>query len=86
MYALDLYTGRKIWQYKTEGQISSSPAVYNGAVYFGSTDDYVYSLNVKKGKLRWRFKTGGMVIATPTIDKDIVYIGSTDHKLYAIPA
>src|SRR5581483_5959250 len=36
----------------------SSPAVFNGAVYFGSGDNYIYSLDAATGSLRWKFRTG----------------------------
>jgi outer membrane protein assembly factor BamB len=45
----------------------SSPAVSNGAVYFGCGDGYVYALNATSGKLLWKYKTDGIVHASPTI-------------------
>jgi len=64
----------------------SSPAVYKGAVYFGSGDNYVYSLDTATGSLKWRFRTGDVVHASPAIVEDTVYIGSWDGLLYALEA
>jgi outer membrane protein assembly factor BamB len=79
-------TGRQQWAYETEGQIASSPAVWEQSVYVGSTDGKVYSLSTKRGDLQWRFDTGGPVIASPIVVNEVVYIGSSDKILYALPA
>ena len=36
----------------------SSPAVWNGVVYFGSGDGNVYALDANTGTARWKFATG----------------------------
>lgn len=64
----------------------SSPAVFNGAVYFGSGDNYVYSLDAATGSLKWKFRTGDVVHASPAIADGILYIGSWDSMLYALDA
>jgi len=64
----------------------SSPAVYNGAVFFGSGDNYIYSLDAATGALKWKFRTGDVVHASPAIADDTVYIGSWDSMMYAIEA
>jgi hypothetical protein len=33
------------WKFKTGSRVTSSPAVYNGRVYFGSTDGNVYAIS-----------------------------------------
>jgi len=64
----------------------SSPAVWNGAVYFGSGDGNVYALDAASGALRWKFKTGDVVHASPAIADGMVFIGSWDSYFYAIDA
>ena len=64
----------------------SSPAVWNGAVYFGSSDGNVYALDVDSGALKWKFKTGDIVHSSPAIVDGTVYVGSWDTYLYAIDA
>jgi FOG: WD40-like repeat len=64
----------------------SSPAVWAGAVYFGSGDGNVYSLNAASGKLNWKFKTGDVVHASPAISDGSLYIGSWDSFFYALDA
>ena len=81
-----MYSGRKKWAYETGGQVTSSPAVADNAVYIGSTDGHVYCLSAKKGDELWRFATGGYVISSPILVDATVYVGSADHHLYALPA
>jgi outer membrane protein assembly factor BamB len=65
---------------------TSSPAVANGKVYFGSGDGNVYAVDVKTGVLQWKFATGDVVHASPAVVGNTVYIGSWDSHLYAIDA
>ncbi len=65
---------------------TSSPAVFNGRVYFGSGDGNVYAVDAKTGILQWKFPTGDIVHASPAIANNTVYIGSWDSFLYALDA
>ena len=65
---------------------TSSPAVFNGKVYFGSGDGNVYAVNAETGALQWKFATGDVVHASPAIANNTVYIGSWDSYLYALDA
>jgi len=62
----------------------SSPAVWNGAVYFGSGDGNVYALDAATGALRWKFHTGDVVHASPAIAGGTLFIGSWDSYFYAL--
>ena len=64
----------------------SSPAVWSGAVYFGSGDGSVYALEAATGALKWKFKTGDVVHASPAIADGMVFIGSWDSFFYALDA
>lgn len=64
----------------------SSPAVWKGAVYFGSGDGNVYALDAGTGALKWKFKTGDVVHASPAIADGMVFIGSWDSYFYALDA
>lgn len=63
---------------------TSSPAVFNGRVYFGSGDGNIYALDAKTGLLQWKFETKDIVHASPAIANNTVYIGSWDGSLYAL--
>jgi eukaryotic-like serine/threonine-protein kinase len=64
----------------------SSPALWNGSVYFGSGDGSVYSLNAVTGTRNWKFSTGDVVHASPAIADGKLYVGSWDSYFYALDA
>lgn len=64
----------------------SSPAVWDGAVYFGSGDGNIYALNEGTGALEWKVQTGDVVHASPAIADGMVFIGSWDTNFYALDA
>lgn len=64
----------------------SSPAVWQGAVYFGSGDGNVYALDAATGAKKWSFKTGDVVHSSPAIAGGMLYIGSWDGYFYALDA
>lgn len=64
----------------------SSPAVWNGAVYFGSGDGNICSVNATTGALNWKFKMGDVVHASPAIADGILFIGRWDSYFYALDA
>jgi outer membrane protein assembly factor BamB len=88
---LDTESGTELWTFFTGGPIRFTPTVYNGKVYFGSDDGYVYCLNGTDGSLVWRhrasssdelmFANGRMVSVCPVrtgvlVDNDVVYWGA----------
>ncbi|HKQ62791.1 MAG TPA: PQQ-binding-like beta-propeller repeat protein [Candidatus Polarisedimenticolaceae bacterium] len=65
---------------------TSSPALANGKVYFGSGDGNVYAVDAKTGLLQWKFPTNDVIHASPAVANNTVYIGSWDSSLYALDA
>ena len=66
--------------------MTSSPAIANGVVYFGSHDNNTYALNAETGALLWNYTTGNRVSSSPAIANGVVYVGSQDNNLYALDA
>ena len=54
----------------------SSPAIWNGSVYFGSGDGNIYALDAVMGELKWKFQTGDVVHASPAIFGGKLFVGS----------
>jgi len=71
VYALDIKSGKVIWQFTAGGRIDSPPTIRGGAVLFGSADGRVYCLRASDGELAWRF------LAAPT-DRRIAYFGQLE--------
>ena len=54
-----------------------SPAVADGAVYFGSDDGYRHALNASTGALLWKYRAEGYTLSSPpTVTNGVVYFGS----------
>jgi outer membrane protein assembly factor BamB len=85
LYALNAKTGTVKWQYSTGTGAINSPALANGAVYFG-TDNGVYAVSQKTGALLWSYQTGSLIESSPAVVNGVVYIGAEDNNLYAINA
>ncbi|HEX8138857.1 MAG TPA: PQQ-binding-like beta-propeller repeat protein [Pyrinomonadaceae bacterium] len=94
LYAVDLLSGQLKWRYDTEGRglnsadfgydrksIQSSPAVADGAVYFGARDGFLYAVGAADGRLRWRFDQQiSWVNSSPAVADGHVYAGSSDGR------
>jgi outer membrane protein assembly factor BamB len=83
---VEIAEGTKIWEFRTEERIETSPAIDpNGVIYVGSFDNKLYAINPNGTKL-WEFETGGFIrYSSPAISTDgIIYVGSNDNKFYAI--
>ena len=65
---------------------TSSPAVANGKVYFGSGDGNLYAADAQTGVLQWKFATKDVVHSSPAVVGSTVYVGSWDSYLYAVDA
>jgi outer membrane protein assembly factor BamB len=93
LYAIALEDGRELWRFDTEGRrldssrygydrrtITSSPAVANGAVYFGSRDGSLYAVDAVTGRLRWRVlhDDTSWSIASPAVVDGLVLDASSD--------
>lgn len=63
---------------------TSSPAVANGKVYFGSGDGNIYAVTADTGIELWKVQTKDVVHASPAVFNNTVYIGSWDSYLYAL--
>jgi hypothetical protein len=61
----------------------SSPAIANGVVYIGSTDE-LDAIDARSGARLSHFMTNGFIEASPAIANGFVYVGSADHTVYAL--
>ena len=84
MYALDLKSGKTLWQFNTGMRIVGSPAVSDGVVVFGSANYMIYGLDAKTGKELWHVTTEQAVMGAATIHEGIAYIGGGDGRMFAI--
>jgi outer membrane protein assembly factor BamB len=94
-YVLDAKTGKEQWRFKTENQISSTVAIYDGVCYFES-GNILYAIN-RKGKLKWKFALFSgeannkldpwdFLHSSPVIHDGVIYIGSERGYLLGVDA
>jgi outer membrane protein assembly factor BamB len=86
VYALDLKTGDKRWQYETKSVFMAAPAVHEGAVYLGDIDGVFYCLEADSGKLRWKYEAGAEIDSGANFHGEHVLFGSQDATLYCLKA
>ncbi len=85
-YAVSLDDHEILWNFTTDGMITSPPTIKNGIVYFSSWDNHIYALNISEGELIWKYETGWGSDTTPTVSNDLVFAASTDNNVYALDA
>jgi outer membrane protein assembly factor BamB len=85
IYALNAYTGAKIWNYTTTDYPYSSPAVSEGVMFVG-IDNNILALNASTGTKIWSYPTKGRVVSSPAVVDGVVYVGSFESVLYALNA
>jgi outer membrane protein assembly factor BamB len=54
VHAVDLKTGRRLWQYHTDSSVQGTPAVADGVVYAPSLRGTLYALDARSGRLLWK--------------------------------
>ncbi|MBP8951698.1 MAG: PQQ-binding-like beta-propeller repeat protein [Armatimonadetes bacterium] len=83
VYALDMASQKKVWDFRTKGPIVSSPAYWNRGVYVASLDGSVYGLTEDTGKLVWQTTLENKdLLVSPVITRSKVFTAAGKH-LYA---
>jgi len=84
LHALQMMTGTTVWNLSVGSAISSTPAIANGIVVFGSQEPgRIYAVDEYTGTIRWKYDIpdGSPVLSSPTIKDRKVFIGSSDGRL-----
>lgn len=87
MFAFNILTEDILWNYTAKEQKRhywfSSPALYDGILYFGSSDNGFYAVDAKTGKEVWESEITDEIKSGPSITDDVIYLGGQKH-LYAV--
>lgn len=93
VHALDLQTGKEVWEYKPAKEkkkpklrLSGGPGVGDGLVVIGTLDGQVIALDASNGTEKWKSKVPGEVIAAPAIAQGLVFVRSNDGRTTALDA
>lgn len=82
-YSLDAKTGKKNWEYKTEGMLCSPATINDDILYFGCFDEHIYALDLS-GNLLWKFRIGCRVSSFISFHNGTMYFGASDYHIYAV--
>lgn len=88
--ALDLHTGKQVWEFKAPKdqalRLAGGPGVGEGLAVVGSLGGDVIALDATNGSERWRAKVTSEVIVAPLITQGSVYVRSNDGRITAFDA
>jgi len=75
---------KSLWNYTTGAGVRCSSAVFDGKVFVGSEDGYVYALNATTGVRIEKSTKIGSIISSPAVAYDRVFVGSINGSIYAL--
>lgn len=83
LYAVDAVNGTRKWSFFTGGAwVTSSPAVYQGTVYFGTGSNFeLRALNAATGKEVFMFQFDRGIFSSAAIAGGMLFIGGLDGKV-----
>ena len=84
LYALDLKTGKPVWQTDLGERILVTPVAEGTNIFVGTTAGYFFQLNAADGSVGWKFKAKGGLQFDPCTDSEGIYFGSHDGNFYKI--
>ncbi|QTA38771.1 PQQ-binding-like beta-propeller repeat protein [Thermosipho ferrireducens] len=79
---LEIPAFNELWSFSIDSDITGRPAVYNGTVYFATTNGIVFA--VENGKELWRYRLPFIVTGHVTVDGNNVYVASWDDNIYSL--
>ena len=78
--------GKKLWTFRTGGNVDSSPVICGDKVIVGSDDGRLYLLRLANGKKVWSYELGDAIVSSPAVAAGMVIIGCDDGHVYAFGA
>jgi outer membrane protein assembly factor BamB/predicted phosphodiesterase len=72
------------WSYHSSANVTSTPLVKDGKVFFGNSLGKFEALDAGTGQVNWSFQTNGGIFSSPSAFEDLVIFGSGDGNIYAL--
>ncbi len=82
LYALDVATGKRRWQYAAENLIQTNAAAAGGVFYMSSGAELLYAIDAA-GRLRWQQPVGDKIATTPSVAGGLVYVVTQRYEVQA---
>jgi len=92
VYAVDAGSGEERWSFHTGAPVRFAPAAWNGRVFVGGDDGWIYCLDARSGSVEWKKRggpgDGGMILGNDrmisrrpvrggiAIVGDVLYVGA----------
>jgi len=86
VYALEATTGKRLWDFATEGHVDASPVIAADRVYVGclSRDGHFYVLDLKTGRKLQELLLDAPVTSSAAIGPDCLCVGTDRGVLYCL--
>lgn len=78
--------GRVLWTFAAEGSPVPGTLLWNGRLYFGTTERLLYCLSAVKGKKKWVLRLGGVPAHRPVISGRFLFLSAATSVLYCLSA
>ena len=87
VYAVDAASGKEIWRFETSGQVSGTPTVAEGRVYFGHQggDKQFYAVDAKTGQQVWS-KPLGWAWVGASYSRGKLFVGTVEGDILCLRA
>lgn len=82
--AVDLESGKRIWEVETRAEISAGPGTGSGLVIVGTRNAEILALNVTDGSLKWRTAVSSEVLSVPRVSAGVVIVRTIDGRIRAL--
>ena len=82
--ALDIRSGKELWNFTAKSIINSAPLVAGSLLYAGALDRTLYCLDSETGKELWRYTAEGRIKVPPVLWGDVLLITSEDKYVTAL--
>ncbi len=84
--AVELETGKVVWQKKTDIAISAGTGVGEGLALVGSSEGDLVALDMESGEIRWRTEVSSEVLSVPQVYEGVVIVQTVDGNLAGLDA
>ena len=87
LIAREIYTGRRLWRFKTSGVITGAPCVQDRKVYVGTAAGAVYCIDANSGRGLWKYPAEGAteaIMSSLAIVDDMVIFRAGARQLTAV--
>ena len=78
LYCVDVSSQSVLWTYSTNSEITTTPTIWNGSVFFASADELL-SMDAKNGEELWTVPIN-VKLSSPAISFGRLYLGTFDNS------